>query len=181
MTAKEKRARAIAYHESNTKDCGGRGRAFELMCAFDGSRKTKVAEQNEVDVKIKVITDNGKVKYIPTECKTNGGRVDELLVARPKAKFIIYRLEYTQKLKNSVDVRVVPPVVVPVGSFVEMLKEINAIKAINKHGALDGYGIQVSSKKLFVRLQEYIDNYGDVVIYDNTRVYEEWELEGLEI
>lgn len=180
MTAKEKRLQAIAFHESNTKDCGGRGRAFELMCAFDGSHKTKVAEQNEVDVKVKIIRDNGRIWYAPTECKTNGGRVDELLVEKPKAKFVIYRLEYTQKLKNSVDVRTVPPVIIPTNLFVTALKKINAIKVINKKGVFDGYGIQVSSKKLYEKLLDYIDNYGDAILFDNQKTYEEWDFEGLE-
>lgn len=174
------REKAIRFHENNTKDCGGRGRAFELACARAGSRKTRVAEQNEVDVYIKIMV-NGKIQYLPAECKTNGGRVDELLNGSTKARFVIYRLEYTQKLKNSVDVRNLPPVIIPVDLFVGMLQEVNAIKAINKHGELDGYGIQVSSKKMFNRLSDYIDNYGDAVIFDNEKVFEDWDFEGLEL
>lgn len=180
MTNREKRALAIERHENNTADCGGRGRAFELMCAREKSRKTKVAEQNETDVHIKMEV-NGKIAYIPAECKTNGGRVDELLNGTSRAKFVIYRLEFTQKLKNSVDVRTVPPVIIPTDLFIDFLEEINAIKAINKHGVLDGYGIQVSSKKLYNGLLTYIDNYGESVLFDNEKTFEDWALEGLEL
>lgn len=180
MTIQEKRMRAIERHENNTHDQGGRGRAFELMCAREKSHKCTIAEQNEVDVFIKMEV-NGKITYVPAECKTNGGRVDELLNGTTKAKFIIYRLEFTQKLKNSVDVRTVPPVVIPTDLFLEFLKSINAIKTINKKGKLDGYGIQVSSKKLYNGLLSYIDNYGDCVLFDNEKTFEDWAFEGLTI
>lgn len=181
MTCKEKRAMAIAYHENNVNNQGGRGNAFELWCAREKSHKVKVSEQNEVDVFVKFTNDEGKVQYLPAECKTNGGRIDELLNGTTKAKYIIYRLEFTQKLKNSVDVRIVPPIIAPVDIFVAMLKDVNAIKAINRNGQFDGYGIQVSSKKMYLRLLDYIDNYGEAVLFDNTKTFELWDLEGLEM
>lgn len=181
MTCKEQRERAIAFHENNLKNQGGKGNAFELMCAREKSHKIKVAEQNEVDVFVKFITDEGKVQYLPAECKTNGGRIDELLNGTTKAKYIIYRLEFTQKLKNSVDVRIVPPIIAPVDIFVAMLRDVNAIKAINRNGQFDGYGIQVSSKKMYLRLLDYVDNYGEAVLFDNTKTFELWDLEGLEM
>jgi hypothetical protein len=107
-------------------------------------------------------------------------RVPGAKVGTTKAKYVIYRLEYTQKLKNTVDVRTVPPVVIPVGLFLETLHEINAIKAINKKGVLDGYGIQVSSKKLYLRLLDYIDHYGEAVLFDNEKTFEDWAFEGIE-
>lgn len=179
MTIQERRRKAIAFHENNTNDPGGRGRAFELMCAREKSHKCRVAEQNEIDVYIKMEV-NGKIVYVPAECKTNGGRIDEMLNGTTKAKYIIYRLEFTQKLKNSVEVRTVPPVVIPVSLFVQALREINAIKAINKKGVLDGYGIQVSSKRLYSKLLEYIDNYGDCVLFDNEKTFEDWAFDGIE-
>jgi hypothetical protein len=179
MTIYEKRQAAITYHNNNVADCGGKGRAFELECARAKSRKCKVSEQNEIDVHIKMEV-NGKIAYVPAECKTNGGRVDELLNGTSKAKYVIYRLEFTQKLKNSIDVRTIPPVVIPVNLFLATLQELNAIKAINKKGVLDGYGIQVSSKKLYLRLLEYIDNYGDAVLFDNEKTFDDWGFEGIE-
>jgi hypothetical protein len=180
MKKKEIRENLIAHYLNNaSNDQGARGRAFELECAREHSRKCAVSEQNEIDVHIKMEV-NGKVAYVPAECKTNGGRVDELLNGTTKAKYVIYRLEFTQKLKNSVDVRTIPPVVIPVGMFLETLQEINAIKAINKKGVFDGYGIQVSSKKLYLRLLEYIDNYGESVLFDNQKVFADWDFDGIE-
>lgn len=174
------RRQAIAFHENNLKDSGGRGKAFEIACAREKSHKTRVAEQNEIDVHIKMEI-NGKIAYVPAECKTNGGRVDEMLNGTTKAKFVIYRLEFTQKLKNSVDVRIVPPVVIPTDLFMAMLENLGIIKAINRNGVLDGYGIQVSSKKLYITLQNYIEDYAEAVLFDNSKTFEEWELEGLEM
>ena len=180
MTYQEKREAAIMRHKSNTNDLGGMGRAFELECARAKSHKAKVAEQNEVDVHIKMEV-NGKIAYVPAECKTNGGRVDELLNGSTKARFVIYRLDFVQKLKNSAEVRSIPPVVIPVNLFLDLLRDVNAIKAINKKGVLDGYGIQVSSKKLYTRLLTYIENYGDCVLFDNEKTFDDWAFEGIEI
>ena len=180
MTYQEKRKAAIARHKNNTNDLGGEGRAFELECAREKSHKIKVAEQNEVDVHIKMEV-KGKIAYVPAECKTNGGRVDELLNGTTKAQYVIYRLNFTQKLKNSVDVRTIPPVVIPVNLFLALLQDVNAIKAINKKGILDGYGIQVSSKKLYTRLLTYIENYGECVLFDNEKTFDDWAFEGIEI
>lgn len=180
MTAKEKRQKEITRHKRNIFDDGRNGKAFELECAREKSHKIKVAEQNEIDVSIKMEV-NGKIRYIPAECKTNGGRVDEMLNGTSKAKFVIYRLEFTQKLKNSVDERKIPPVIIPIDLFLNMLQECNAIKTINKKGKFDGYGIQCSSKRMYLRLAEYIDNYGDCVLFDNEKTFEDWALEGLEL
>lgn len=179
MTIREKRELAIERHKNNECDPGGKARAFELECARPKSRKCSVSEQNEVDVFIKMEV-HGKISYVPAEVKTNGGRVDELLNGTTKAKFVIYRLEYTQKLKNSTDERKIPPVVIPVGMFLKTLQELNAIKAINKKGVLDGYGIQVSSKKLYLRLLEYIENYGDSVLFDNKKTFADWDFDGIQ-
>jgi hypothetical protein len=181
MTFKEIREANIARHWNSTTDiCGGKARARELMCAREKSHKTKVAEQNEIDVYIKILRD-GKPCYVPAECKTNGGRVDEMLNGTTKAKYVIYWLDFTQKLKNSVDVRVLPPVVIPTDLFMAMLDSLGIIKAINRHGVLDGYGIQVSSKKLYITLQNYIEDYAEAVLFDNEKTFEDWELEGLEM
>ena len=169
----------MARHANNINDDGRNGRKFELECARANSRKIKVAEQNEIDVYVKFISENGKPYYVPCECKTNGGRVDELLNGS-KAQYVIYRLDTTQKHKASkkhaeyIEVRKVEPVIIPKALFLAKLVEFNAIKAINRNGELDGYGIQVSSKKWFEWLSEY------PVKFDNESAYEVWEFEGLE-
>ena len=167
---KEARENRINYHENNVNDCGGRGRAFELRCAREKSHKTTVAEQNQKDVSIKVF-DGSKIRYIEAECKTNGGRIEGFYNGSIKAKFVIYRLEYTQKLKFENDVRVIPPVIIPTDLFLNMLTEVKAIKAINRNGELDGYGIQVSSKKMYLRLNDYVNRYGDMVLFNNEKTF----------
>lgn len=169
----------MTRHLMNNADDGRFGRAFELTCARLNSHKTCVSKQGQVDVSVKFIDGNGKVKYIPCEAKTNGGRVDELLNGS-KAKYVIYRLEFVQKHKASKtreawdEVRMVEPVIIPKALFLAKLKEFNAIKVINRNGEFDGYGIQVSSKKWYEWLADY------PVKFDNENAYEEWEFEGLE-
>lgn len=167
---KQERENRIRYHENNIRDCGGRGRAFELSCAREKSHKTAVAEQNQKDVSIKIF-DGSKIRYIEAECKTNGGRIEGFYNGSVKAKFVIYRLEYTQKLKFENDVRVIPPVIIPTDLFLNMLEDVKAIKAINRNGELDGYGIQVSSKKMYNRLSEYIERYGELVLFNNEKTF----------
>lgn len=169
----------MARHLMNNADDGRFGRAFELTCARLNSHKTCVSKQGQVDVSVKFIDGNGKVKYVPCEAKTNGGRLDELLNGS-KAKYVIYRLDFVQKHKASKtreawdEVRTVEPVIIPKDLFLAKLKEFNAIKVINRNGGFDGYGIQVSSKKWYEWLADY------PVKFDNENAYEEWEFEGLE-
>lgn len=169
----------MTRHLMNNADDGRFGRAFELTCARLNSHKTCVSKQGQVDVSVKFIDGNGKVKYVPCEVKTNGGRVDELLNGS-KVKYVIYRLDFVQKHKASKtreawdEVRTVAPVIIPKALFLAKLKEFNAIKVINRNGEFDGYGIQVSSKKWYEWLADY------PVKFDNENAYEEWEFEGLE-
>lgn len=175
---KERHANMARYLMNNADD-GRFGRAFELNCARLNSHKTSVSKQGQVDVSVKFIDGNGKVKYVPCEAKINGGRVDELLNGS-KAKYVIYRLDFIQKHKASKtreawdEVRTVEPVIIPKALFLAKLKEFNAIKVINRNGEFDGYGIQVSSKKWYEWLADY------PVKFDNENAYEEWEFEGLE-
>ena len=170
----------------NTCDDGRKGRAFELSCARIHSRKTCVAKQGKADISIKMEV-NGKIRYISAECKTNGGRIDDLLNGTNKSRFVIYRLEFTQKHKASKtspaweELRSVPAVVVPVDLFVTMLTECNAIKQVAHNGIVDGLAIQPSSKRMFERLTAYIENYGDCVLFDRERTYADFDFEGLEI
>lgn len=170
----------------NTADDGRFGRAFELSCARIYSAKVGVSAQGKKDISIKIEI-NGKIHYVPAECKTNGGRVDSLLNGENKSQFIIYRLEFVQKHKATKtapeweEVRAVPAIIVPTELFLQMLKECNALKAICHKGVQDGIGIQPSSKKMYERLIAYIDNYGDCVLFDRERTYTNYDFEGLEL
>lgn len=186
MTTKEKRSQEIEKILSNIADDGRGGKSFELSCARSQSRKITVSKQGQVDVSVKVIV-NGKAKYMPAECKTNGGRVNDLLDGSNKSVFVIYRLDFTQKFKATKtapareEIRHIPPVIIPTALFVAMLTECNAIKAVNHNGVQDGIAIQPSSKKMYERLNAYIDNYGEAVLFDNAKTYEAWDFEGLEL
>lgn len=171
---------------ANTADDGRNGRAFELSCARVNSRKTCVSKQGKADISIKIEI-NGKIRYIPAECKTNGGRIDDLLNGKNKSAFVIYRLQFTQKHKASKTApareenRFVPAVIVPTALFLQMLTECNAIKEVAHNGVVDGLAIQPSSKKMYERLTAYIDNYGECVLFDRERTYADYDFEGLEI
>lgn len=170
MTKQQERQQHIENIEKNVKNLGRFGMSFELKCVRAKSTKTKLGEQNEKDVSVKFLVD-GKIRYLPAECKTNGGRVDGYFDGSVKGNFTIYRLEFTQKLKIENEYRYIPPIVIPNNLFIALLQEVNAIKAINRHGEVDGYGIQVSSKKLYNRLNAYIERYGDKVLFDNEKTF----------
>lgn len=185
MTIKEQRLTAIARELNNAQNPGAMGRAFELSCARAGSRKTCVSKQGKVDVSVKVVV-NGKARYMPAECKTNGGRVDDLLSGSNKSAFVIYQLTFVQKHKATKkaeaweEIRSVPAVIVPTALFLQMLTECNAIKAIAHGGVQDGIAIQPSSKRMYERLTAYTENFPDMVFSPET-TYEDWMFEGLEL
>ena len=179
MTKNEKiRNAKSAEYLANTSDCGRFGRAFEMACARPNSRKARVSAQGRADVSIRY---NGR--YVPAECKTNGGRVDDLLNGTNKSKFVIYQLSFVQKHKATKkhgawdEVRNVPAVIVPTELFVNMLRECNALKEVRHDGVVDGIAIQPSSKQMFERLTAYIDKYA--LTFDNTADYESWMFEGV--
>ena len=181
MKAKEIREQMAANYMANTFDCGRKGRAFELAVTLEKSRKVRVSKQGQVDVYIKLRRDNGKVAYIPAEAKTNGGRIEELLNGS-KAQYIIYSMidvpvPQGKKAKaegKPMEYRNIKPVVIPKALFLAKLKEFNAIKAINRNGELDGYGIQVTSKLWYEWLSVY------PTTWEQGYTYEEWEFEGIE-
>ena len=167
-----------AEYLANTADCGRFGRAFEMACARPKSRKARVSAQGRADVSVRY---NGR--YVPAECKTNGGRVDDLLNGTNKSKFVIYQLTFVQKHKATKsheaweEVRNVPAVIVPTDLFLNMLRECNALKEVAHNGVVDGIAIQPSSKKMFERLTAYVENYE--LTFDNTVDYESWMFEGV--
>lgn len=185
MKIKEKRELQIAKYLANVNDCGREGRAFELKCARDGSRKTCVSKQGVADVAVKVLR-NGKAVYLPAECKTNSGRIETLLNGSNKSDFVIYRLEFNQKHKASksrpewVEPRIVPAVIIPTALFVAMILDCKAYKTASHNQIEDGIQIQPSNKKMYLRLTAYAENYPDMV-FSPDKTYEDWQFEGLEL
>lgn len=172
------RSANCARIRANANDSGAEGKVFEIECARPLSGKVNVSAQNRTDVHI--LLDG---KYVPAECKTNGGRVDDLLNGTNKAKYVIYRLNFTQKHKASKkhpafeENRVIEPVIIPTSLFLNMLCECNALKTVAHDGVVDGIAIQPSSKKMYERLAAYIKNYS--LKFDNTADYESWMFEGV--
>lgn len=171
---------------SNTDDDGREGRAFEIACARSLSLKVTVSPQGKTDVSLKMYR-NGKAVYVPAECKTNGGRINTLLDGSNKARFVIYRLRFIQKHKAGKktpyreEERNIPAVIIPTTLFLNMVKECNALKAMNHNGVQDGIGLQPSNKQMYLRLQEYISNYGSTVLFDREADYDMAEFDGLEL
>lgn len=185
MTKKEIRTANITFELSNAENPGSKGRAFELMCARSASRKTAVSKQGQVDVSVKILV-NAKARYMPAECKTNGGRVNDLLDGSNKSRFVIYKLDFIQKHKASKkapaweEIRSTPALLIPTALFTAMLIDCNAIKEIAHGGIVDGIAIQPSSKRMYERLTAYAENYPDMV-FSPEAVYEDWMFEGLEL
>ena len=179
------RKTAIEHELSNTANDGARGRAFELMCARSASRKTCVAKQGKTDVSVRVVV-NGKARYLPAECKTNGGRVNDLLDGSNKSRFVIYKLDFVQKHKATKkaeaweEIRSTPALLIPTDLFTAMLIDCNAIKEVRHNGEVDGIAIQPSSKRMFERLIAYAENFPDMEFSPETD-YEDWMFEGLEL
>lgn len=172
--ARESRENEIERHASNTIDDGRYGRVFELECARASSRKCRVSKQGEADVYIKY----GK-GYVKAECKTNGGRIESLLNGNNTAKFVIYRLDFTQKHKACKskpaweEVRHIEPVIIPTELFIKALRKFGAIKSTN--GVNPELAIQPSSKKWYEWLKDY------PVEYHNDWDYEASDFEGLTV
>lgn len=153
MTYEKIRQAEIERHSNNLTDSGRFGRIFELECASRYSRKVRVSKQGQADVYIKY--ERGTYK---AECKTNGGRISAL--REPNApKFVIYRLDFTQKHKASKskpawdEIRHVDPVLVPTEIFLAALDRFGATKSTN--GDHPEEAIQVSSKKFYEWLLDW--------------------------
>lgn len=185
MTIKERRVLAILHELSNAINPGANGRAFELMCAREKSHKVTVSKQGERDVFVRVVA-NDKVKYLPAECKTNGGRVNDLLDGSNKSRFVIYKLDFVQKHKATKkapawdEIRSTPALLIPTHLFTAMLIDCNAVKEVAHKGIVDGIAIQPSSKRMYQRLTAYAENFPDMV-FSPEADYEDWMFEGLEL
>lgn len=182
----ERRRAEIARILANVEDPGRDGKAFEIACARCLSTKVTVSPQGKADVSIRMLR-NGKPTYFSAECKTNGGRVTTLLDGTNKAKFVLYRLRFIQKHKAGKTVgyreelREIPAVIIPTKLFINLLEECGALKGVNHNGVQDGIAIQPSNKKMFLRLQEYVENYGNAVVFDREAEYDLAEFADLEL
>lgn len=156
--ANKARAEKAIYYLSNYND-STLGRVTELASATDRTRKARVAKQGANDTHIKMEV-NGKIKYVPCEVKTNGGRVENLYM-KNAPKYVIYSMNVQNSLVKTP--RVLAPIVIKTDLFLSVLEQCNAIK--NTNGVNPERAIQATSKKLFARLSEYPIPYEPNTIY----------------
>ena len=178
----EKRADSIAYYLSNFADDGRHGKAFEVACSRPLSAKTRLAKQGETDVSVKFDID-GKIRYVAAEAKTNEGRVESLLNGKNRSKYVIYRLNFTQRHKGGKngpweEEKTVGPLIIPTAVFIRALRRFNALHLVRNKKSGDGIAIQKSNKLLYKWLTYYVDQYG--LTFDREAVYYPSDFDGIE-
>ena len=152
-------------------DCGAYGKIAEIMNG--GKRKKAVSKQGKNDIYFSLEI-NGSIKRVRAENKTNGGRIGSLLDGSNGCKFVVYSMDVCNTGTNGV-LRHLDPVIMPVEMFVDLLENVGAIKAVNEKGKFADWGIQVTSKELFLRLCEY------PIVFNPSTVYTLDDFDGIEI
>ena len=170
--------KAWSLYVTDYKGDGVMGCIAEMLTATSGSKKETVSNAGRFDCYIKFRTADGKVIPVPAERKTNGGRIETFETEFSKAekmqgRYVVYSLDVCNSGTNGKR-RYVPAVVIPRKLFIEKLREFGAIKAMRHGGEIDGYGIQSSSKKLYLWLADW------PIVYDRNAVYSDDDFEGLE-
>lgn len=174
----ERLSKAWAMYVSDYRGDGCMGCIAEMLSATSGSKKATVSNSGRVDCFIKYRSASGAVVPVSCERKTNGGRIETFETEFSKAermegKFVIYSMDICNSTTSNLR-RYVPAVVIPRKLFIEKLKEFKAIKAMSHNGEVDGYGIQVSKKALFLWLSDW------PIVYDRNAIYSDEDFEGLE-
>ena len=137
--------KAWARYVSDVKNGnpGAQGNASEVLSRRPGSRKTRVSGVRESDISFRL---DGRL--VKAERKTSGGRIDDITL-----DFVVYSID----LKNSTGDKYISPRIMRTEDFLSALYSLGAVKKINKNGVLSGYGIQVSSRKLWAWLEDQLE------------------------
>lgn len=157
---------------------GCMGCIAEMLTATKNSKKMHISNSGRVDCFIKYRAESGAVVPVSVERKTNGGRIRTFETEFSDAeemsgKYVVYSMDVCNS-STSNKRRHVDAVVIPRKLFVEKLAEFNAIKKVNRNGVLEGFAIQVSSKKLYDWLMDW------PIVYDRNAVYSDDDFDGLE-
>lgn len=153
--------------------CSEFGEKTELSTRLsDRLNGGKVAGPNEKDTTIRFEI-NGKIRYLPGEVKTNGGRVNTLLDGTNKVPYVIYAMHLCNSTTGG-KLREIPQVIIPTPLFCAKLIEFGALKQVRHNGVVDGIAIQPSNKAWFEWLLDY------PMVYDKTLTWHEDDFEGLE-
>lgn len=187
--------KAYAMIACNYKGDGLWGCIAELFTCGRLSRKDSVSGVNENDSTIRFREASGRIRYIPIERKTNGGRLGMFYentledgcyirhtTVRSKERIpvsvIVYSMDTmvavakSKKNPNGGKVqRIVEPVVIPVSVFLDFLEENGLLKSTN--GKNPEPAIQVSSMLLYQALKDW------PVVYDRTKTYSADDFEDL--
>ena len=153
---KARKANALRHFANIDNDCGAVGRIREILDKSIHSTARNFAKQGKADCFVWV---DGK-RY-NAERKTNGGRVGSLYGKKAPA-FVVYSMDI-DNASTAHQRRVIEPVVMRTSLFLAILEDCGALKSTN--GTNPETAIQVSSKKLFLALQEY------TLTYDPNRRY----------
>lgn len=170
--------KAWDMYVTNYRADGCMGCVAEMLSATSGSKKATVSNSGRADCHIKYRTASGAVVPVQCERKTNGGRIETFETEFSKAeqmsgKFVIYSMDICNSTTSNLR-RYVPAVVIPRKLFIEKLQEFKAVKAMRHGGEVDGYGIQVSKKALYLWLADW------PIVYDRNAIYSDEDFEGLE-
>lgn len=175
---RERVKKAWEMYKSDYRGAGVMGCLAEMLSATKHSNKEFISNTGRADCYLRFRAASGAVIPVSFERKTNGGRIRTLETEFSKAekmsgRYVVYSLDICNAA-TSHKRRHVAAVVIPRKLFVEKLAEFNAIKAVNRHGELEGFAIQASSKKLFDWLTDW------PIVYDRNAVYSDDDFEGLE-
>lgn len=147
---KARKANALRHFANIENDCGAVGRIREILDKSTFSTAHNFAKQGKADCFVWV---DGK-RY-NAERKTNGGRVGSLY-GKKAPKFVVYSMDI-DNASTAHQRRVIEPIVMKTSLFLAILEDCGALKSTN--GTNPETAIQVSSKKLFLALQEYTLTY----------------------
>lgn len=134
---------------------GTNGIRFELECHSSRDKRTKIGKNKNDDITVYIDLGNGFCRKERAECKTNGGRIDNILnaVKRGEEFMVIYELSLLNSTTGGKYIYV-PAVYCPASKFIEILTECKAIKTVNKNGGFDGYAIQPSKRAFWRELEK---------------------------
>lgn len=170
--------KAWEMYTTNYRGDGCMGCVAEMLTATRHSKKMYISNSGRIDCRVNYRAASGVVVPVAAERKYNGGRIrtfeTEFSAAEKMAgRYVVYSMDVCNAA-TSYKRRFVPAVVIPRKLFLEKLEQFNAIKKVNRHGELEGFAIQVSSKKLFDWLLDW------PIVFDRNAVYSDDDFEGLE-
>ena len=142
-------------------DCGGYGKAAELLAKSNGSKAKNYAKQGKSDCFVWIETEDGKRCRYNAECKTSGGRIASLRQANAP-KYVVYSLDVCNK-NTGYKRRVVEPKVMRTEYFLALLDSFHATKVTN--GEHSEEAVQPSNKGLYLALLDYPVDYDPNATY----------------